>query len=335
MAKRVITTKDVGLIRQLYSEGQIALIPEFQRNAVWPKAAKAYLIDTILNDRPMPLFFFQRTRSSQSGKPVFQVVDGQQRLRAILEFIDDRFGLTESSQREFKGKRFSQLSPENRSKILDYDLTVEELSGYDLEDVKDIFVRMNRFVVKLSPQELRHAREQGAFYEFVERLGASPVWDEIGVFSSAQKNRMKAVEFGAELAILLIEGPQDKKGSVDLYYQEFRSSFPEAKEIERRLSTYLNWIKTALPDIKKSRFRRPTDLYSLVGALDLVSRSGQGLGAINIDRAGDRLRTFEMQLTKHPDKRLVANYLIAASRQTDNLAPRELRIGTLASVIAG
>lgn len=94
MGKRSTTTKDVALLHQLLQDGQLRLAPEFQRNAVWPPAAKAYLIDTILTERPMPLFFFQRGRSAQTGKPVYSVVDGQQRLRSIFEFLDDRFALT-------------------------------------------------------------------------------------------------------------------------------------------------------------------------------------------------------------------------------------------------
>jgi hypothetical protein len=84
MKNRSITTKDVGLLRQLFRESQLRLRPEFQRLSVWPKAAKAYLIDTMLNERPMPLFFMQRTMSAQSGRQLFDVIDGQQRLRAIF-----------------------------------------------------------------------------------------------------------------------------------------------------------------------------------------------------------------------------------------------------------
>lgn len=52
------TTKDIALLHQLQQDGQLKLQAEFQRNSVWPKPAKAYLIDTILNERPIPLFFF-------------------------------------------------------------------------------------------------------------------------------------------------------------------------------------------------------------------------------------------------------------------------------------
>jgi len=171
MAKRSTTTKDIGLIQQLHESSQLRLAPEFQRNAVWPRAAKAYLIDTILSERPMPLFFFQRGRSAQTGKPTYAVVDGQQRLRAIFEYMDGRYALTESKDSRWKGKRFSELGQSLQENLLNYDLTIEELTGYDEDEIRDIFVRMNRYVVKLSPQELRHAREHGSFYEFVKSSG--------------------------------------------------------------------------------------------------------------------------------------------------------------------
>src|SRR3989337_4248760 len=126
MAKRSPTTKDVALLQQLFKNGQITLASEFQRNAVWPRPAKAYLIDTILNDRPIPLLFFQRGTSAQSGLPTYMVIDGQQRLRAIFEFLEDRLRLSQSPKRApYFNKRFSDLTVEFQSRILNYDLVVE------------------------------------------------------------------------------------------------------------------------------------------------------------------------------------------------------------------
>src|SRR6266571_3668117 len=89
--KRDYTPKDVGLLYQMQQEGQLDVAPEFQRNSVWPPAAKAYLID-----RPIPPLIFLRTISPQTGRGRYSVIDGQQRLRAIFEFRDDAFALTES-----------------------------------------------------------------------------------------------------------------------------------------------------------------------------------------------------------------------------------------------
>ena len=270
MAKRSSTTKDVALLQQLHKEGQLKLAPEFQRNSVWPTAAKAYLIDTILSDRPIPMLFFQRTTSPQTGRPVYQVIDGQQRLRAVFEFLENRLRLSQTKDSRIKNDRFKDLPVELQGRILNYDFVIEEISGYSTADIEDMFVRMNRFVVRLSPQELRHAREKGAFKKFVEQVGRIGFWRTEKVFTDHQIRRMRSTEFAAELAILLIEGPQDKKAALDLYYGRYKERFTHAKTIESRLANYLRWVKRALPDLGSRRYRRPVDLYSLIGALDLI-----------------------------------------------------------------
>ncbi len=335
MGKRSTTTKDVALLRQLLKDGQLQLAPEFQRNAVWPAAAKAYLIDTILHERPMPLFFFQRGRSAQTGKPVYSVVDGQQRLRSIFEFLDDRFTLSQSKSTSLAGKTFSKLSPEMQDRILNYDLNIEELSGYDEKEVRDIFVRMNKYVVKLSPQELRHARESGAFYDFVIELSRLPFWREKNIFSKSQINRMRLSEFSAELAILLIEGPQDKKGSIDLYYGKYQKTFVEGKYIRSRLVNHLSLISSALPNLAASRFRRPVDLYSLITAIDQLASVRRHSASLKPSVCGKRLADFERDLARKDPSKLALQYLAAASRQTDNIGPRTTRTDILKTVILG
>jgi hypothetical protein len=326
MASRRTTTKDIGLLRQLYDDGQLELAAEFQRNSVWPRAAKAYLVDTILANRPIPQLFMQRYTSSQTGRPSYRVIDGQQRLRAVFEYLDGRYSLGKASGKKFEKRKFADLPERMRDQILDYDFVVEELSGYSDRDVKDLFVRMNKYVVSLSQQELRHAREEGAFYDFVERIGALDVWRDEKIFTPHQLNRMRAVEFTAELTILLIEGPQDKKSAIDLYYGKYQKSFKEGADVERRLALYLEWLQEALPDFQKSRFRKPVDLYSLIGSLSRRPIRGGRL-LLDAKECGERLRRFERSLSRKRLSDEANRYLIAASRQTDNLRPRLTRIG--------
>jgi hypothetical protein len=331
------TTKDIALLHQLQQDGQLKLQAEFQRNSIWPKSAKAYLIDTILNERPIPLFFFQRGASPQSGRPEYAVVDGQQRLRAVFEFLEDRFKLTESKDdsiaKPFGNKRYSQLPSEMQERILNYDLVVQELSGYSEDDIRDMFARMNRYVVPLSKQELRHAKQKGKFKDFVERLGAWPFWIERRVFTPKQVKRMRPAEFCADLAILLSEGPQDKKQAIDLYYVKFRESFPSGAAIQSRLNDYLHWTTTALPDLAARRFRRSSELYSLVGALDRVSKSGSRLSKVDPKAAGRALIDFETQTKKKDLHGTAATYVVAASKHTDDLGPRSARIAILESLL--
>lgn len=336
MAKRSPTTKDIALLHQLYKNGQLTLAAEFQRDAVWPRPAKAYLIDTILNDRPIPLLFFQRNTSAQTGLPTYTVIDGQQRLRAIFDFLDDRFRLTQSSRKAgYFNKRFSDLASEVQDHIRNYDLVVEELSSYADSDIRDMFVRINKYVVQLSPQEMRHAKGAGRFHDFVEKLGQLSFWKTHRVFSPKNLKRMRSVEFAAELTILLIEGPQDKKASVDLYYGQYKDKFAEAATLESRLKSYLSWVVTALPNFAATRYRKPIDLYSLIGALDRASDHGTHLSKINAASVGPRLLEFDKK-TKMPSATGdAARYVAAASRQTDNIIPRTTRIEILDRLLRG
>lgn len=323
------TTKDVALLHQLQQGGQLKLQPEFQRNSVWPKSAKAYLIDTILNERPIPLFFFQRSTSPQSGRPEYAVIDGQQRLRAIFEYLDDQFSLTESKDdseaKAFEKKKYSQLPNAMQQRILNYDIVVQELSGYSDDDIRDMFARMNRYVVPLSKQELRHAKQHGKFKEFVERIGRWPFWAKNRVFTKKQVNRMRPAEFSAELAILLSEGPQDKKRAIDLYYVRFQEKFLEGSSIENRLKEYLDWITEALPDLTRHRFRRSSELYSLIGALDRISKTGSRLSKMDAAAAREKLSEFEDKTKKKELRGEAARYVLAASKHTDDLGPRLVR----------
>lgn len=329
------TNKDVSLLQQLRSSGQLLLAPEFQRLGVWPRPAKAYLIDTILSDRPIPLLFFSKTANPQTGRSSFAVVDGQQRLRAIFEYLDDKFALPNTTQtnRLWRGRRYSQLSATHREQLLNYDLSVVELKNYSEEDIRDIFIRMNRYVVKLNASELRHAYENGAFKTLVEEIGSWGFWREKRVLTPNQIQRMRNVEFAAELVILLSEGPQDKKDSIDLYYREYADEFDSGAELSGRLRAFLDWIADALPDLSTSRWRKPVDLYALIGALDIATDEGRELPKQDPRRVGDLLIGFERRLgLKRPD-RTATLYLTAAARQTDNIQPRTTRIETLSALL--
>jgi hypothetical protein len=292
--------------------------------------SKSLPADTILNERPIPLLFFQRTSSAQSGRSTYRVIDGQQRLRAIFEFMDGRFKLSESKNHRLKDKKYTQLADWAKDQILQYDLSIQEISGYSEADIRDMFVRMNKYVVKLSPQEVRHAKERGRFAKFAERIGALPFWRHNRVFSPKQIERFRAVEFAAELAILLQEGPQDKKDAVDVYYQKYSASLPFEPDVKNRLNLYFNWIARAIPEFSKTRYRKPTDLYSLLGALDISWDDVRKAPPIG----GQKLIAFQKQIIAEATGE-AGRYFAAASRQTDNLKPRQTRIEVLVSVLRG
>jgi hypothetical protein len=328
-------SRTVASLYDLYRNGQLIVQPEFQRNSVWPKKARGYFIDTILNDRPVPLLFFQRARSPSSGKVTFYVVDGQQRLRALFDFLDDKYRLAESS-RQLNGLLYSELPTSAKKTILDYQLLIEELTGYSERETRDIFKRMNRYVVKANPQEIRHATKPGAFADFVKSLAKLGFWARHEIFTTAQVRRMKPEELCAELAILIVEGPQDKKASVDLYYDVYRDRFKEARHVRGLLLKDFRWIDQNIPELRQTFLRKPVDFYSLIGALQDIYTKTSRLPKPRPNRNAlmERIMRFDQLLRARRQDDVTATYADAASRQTDNIRPRQTRIQIIKALIA-
>lgn len=191
-------------------EKTLVLNTNFQRRNVWPQAAKTFLIDTVLRDRPMPKIYL-RTRTDVSTRRSFrEVVDGQQRLRAIYEFANGEFALDSRAQ-EFEGKRYTDLSEDDQRNYLSYQVGVEQLLNADDEDVLDVFHRLNSYGLPLNPQELRHGSYQGAFRWAV--LDASKrwsvLWERYQVVGLRARVRMVDDELMAQMFGVVLEGVVD------------------------------------------------------------------------------------------------------------------------------
>jgi hypothetical protein len=78
------------------------LQPKFQRRPSWTEQARSYLIDTILKELPVPKLFLREITNLKNKTTIREVVDGQQRLRAVLDFIEGKLVVSRNFQRIFK-----------------------------------------------------------------------------------------------------------------------------------------------------------------------------------------------------------------------------------------
>src|SRR5882724_3646324 len=69
-----------------YRDGRLELRPPFQRKPVWTDKQRSALIESILMEIPIPEVYIHVT-VADDGSEEFGVVDGQQRLRTILQFV--------------------------------------------------------------------------------------------------------------------------------------------------------------------------------------------------------------------------------------------------------
>jgi len=147
--------------------------PDFQRKHVWTdKKRKSLLIESIMLRIPIPAFYF-----FENEKGEFQIIDGQQRLMTIKEFMDGKFSLSglEYLEDDFGGKYFSDLPQKYQQRINRTQLAVNVLDSRSPQKViYDIFRRVNSGGVPLSSQEMRNAISSERIRDFLRKCRQSP-----------------------------------------------------------------------------------------------------------------------------------------------------------------
>lgn len=192
-----------------HDDGELVLNPKFQRGSVWPPQSRSYLIDSLLRGYPIPKLLLRTTVDRDSRRTIRDVVDGQQRLRTIIDFAANKFSLG-SKAVEFQGDTYADLDNDIKDRFLAYKLTCEQLINASDDDVLEVFVRINSNAVPVNEPELRNARFDNDFSDLVKSLigRLHPVW-ELGVLTNRERVRMGDQSFVAEVLGFHLYGVTD------------------------------------------------------------------------------------------------------------------------------
>jgi hypothetical protein len=257
------------------------LSPKFQRRGVWTRAAKSFLIDTILRGKPMPKVLL--TQDLIGKKNVRTVVDGQQRIRTILEFVSGGFTVLSTHNAEHAGKRFSELDEDTQGEILQYEVGVDLLYNVSLADMLDIFARINTYSVTLNTQEKLNAKYLGVFKTAAYELGFAYVTYLLdgGVLTEKGVSRMGEAQLASDLLVSLVGGVQTVK-HIEKYYRDYEKleSVPQnmldAADLYKKSMQFIGAIYTA-EDLKNTNWSRPPWFYTL---FNCVSHAQNPLGGL-------------------------------------------------------
>ncbi len=256
------------------------LHPRYQRRSVWSAGKKSYLIDTIIRGLPIPIIFLRERQTDLSSyEPMREVVDGQQRIRTLISFIDykilpdfkeerDGFLISKAHNKELARYNFNKLQDEYKRKILDYQFSVHVLpNNVDDREILEIFSRLNSTGVKLNSQELRNAEFFGEFKTSVYKQAITYLsqWRGWKIFTEDNISRMQEVELTGELYILIIDGIKARtQPSIDGYYKEYDNEFSVRYEVEKRFRSTMDDIGELFgDDIQTTIFKKKTHFYIL------------------------------------------------------------------------
>lgn len=336
--------------------GRLILSPYFQRNLVWRAKHKHDFIETILLGYPFPQIFLAKGGINlEKMEAISCVVDGQQRLNSIREFINDAWPVN--------GTEFNKLKAQEKEEFLKYEVAIIELDLDQNDDrILDIFKRLNRTFYALSTIE-RTASEYGSsefmlvakvlskeinlgdedisddlvelhrdpnvtpeFIEWATPRRSNPFQNLIldhGIFSAYEVSRMVHLQFTLNVMATAIKGIFNRNDGVKELLEEYKEDLPDKDEL------YVSLVRAAQFAIRmrlseKSVWWRKANVFSLLIVLNRHSK----------ELAGRKPTEFK-ELLENAGKELPEDYKLAAREAVNNRKERTTRDNYLEKLLFG
>lgn len=176
---RIITEQGavkLSLVKGVFNADNYQLKPKYQRRITWDSKKRSKLIESFIMNVPVPPVFIYETEFNK-----YQVMDGLQRITAIIDFYSDYYALQDLTQwSELNGRKYSELPQKIKEGIDRRQLSVITLlkeSSKTLvqeeEMKKMVFERLNTGGVTLEDQEIRNALYSGPFNDLCIELSSN------------------------------------------------------------------------------------------------------------------------------------------------------------------
>ena len=337
------------------SKKQLILSPDFQRGSVWTPSAKMYLIDTILSDFPIPQIYFRTKIDPITQTTVREVVDGQQRLRSILEFAANEYRLTSKAPKH-KGKNYNDLELEDKEQFLSYKISVVQLLNATNADVLEVFARLNSYSVKVTPPELRHAKysEPVKWAIYYATKDWTLLWAEYAIVNVRDSVRLRNTSVIAEMFMIIDHGFNDGgEIAIDKYYRDQKNQTDDHfSEIRKNVDLVIEEIlKNTKNDFLNTTFYDAPNFLTLFATVaflhgfvptsrttdEIENKRGAG---INWEIARNELAELAQAFDNDIDQPTPSNqsrfatFISATKSTTHRISSRKIRLQTLVNILS-
>lgn len=355
MTKYQVRSRELIDIVNEIKNKRLIMSPYFQRNLVWRQLHKVDFIKTILLGYPFPQIFIARgSIDLETMSTTSCIVDGQQRMNAIHEYLKNSF--------KVDNRFFSELDPKEKEAFLKYQIPIIDLD-IDNEDpeIIEIFQRLNRTFYALSGIEklsteyaaseymllakfltkefkLNNTEEEdylplqidpnipNSFIQwasdkkikFIDKL----LIDE-GIFTTYELTRQVHLTFTLNLMSTYISDFYNRNDFINRHLEEFAETFPRKDEVFEILELASNkYIKLKLK--KKSYWYNKANAFSI---MCLFTKNWEQIKDLDEKDIKQKLEAFEQQAP--PD------YQIASKEGVNNKQERLVRNKHLVTLILG
>lgn len=240
--KQIIGTPSTQKISYLYSKltsepPSLILQPSFQRRLVWSDNHKEKFIETLLLGFPSPEIYIAQTGIDVETITSQEViVDGQQRLSTIIEYI------MESEDSNVFGNivtKYKKLSKEQKEKFLNYNIIVRDLGDIGTDQIREIFSRINSTSYALKAIEINNALYDGEFINTAHELMEENNIKDLPFLSETSISRMEDLNYILLLmATIINNGYFALSTKIEDYIYDYNNNFNDKDKIKT------NFVKT-------------------------------------------------------------------------------------------
>ena len=343
--------KKISEIIGMRKRGELVVDYSYQRRAVWGEKDWIRLVETILLNLVVPsVYFWNSETDPETGKAILHIVDGQQRITAIQNFVNGEFKLKgnylleEESKQRFGNKYFSDLSPDEKKDFWDYKLSVIEIArDVKIDDVKNMFKRLNLTDYNLNNQERRNVIS-GEFAALARELAENEFWSKEGkeLFRANVVKRMQDVEFCASLILLYKRGIIDQQTDKALNdaYRDYESNYDDADKDRNAVLKAMELVDKFICDKTLPFLRRTSQLYTLFSVVFYIMSKNKTISDKEVKKfyafvdIYDKFKneenvTLDLSLEERNLYDLFKKYKQASSEGTRKLINRMVRFDVL------
>jgi len=262
---------DITTIKNRVEAGYIKLDPSYQRRYRWDEETASRLIESLILNIPIPIIYLSQDvdldeEAAELG-PVYSVIDGQQRLTTIVDFLKNDLQLIGLSiLKELDGMRYNDLPPFLKRRLQDRTVGCLRIDSTLDADVKfDIFERLNTGSVQLTAQEIRNATYRGDFNELIKRLARNADFRANVNLSDDRESKM----FDVELVLRYFSMVNKRY----LNYQPLLKDF-----LNGQMKTFSTLSKSQLDKMEEQFARDMKDIRSFFGPNPFAKLRGSSEG---------------------------------------------------------
>ena len=269
-------TMKITQIYNGFNDESYIVDPSYQRRKVWGLQDNVRLIETILLDLVIPeIFMWDYETDPNTGKTITHIVDGQQRINAIFEYISGNFKLQKKYLLDdgiiskYADKFFAELDDESKKTIWSYEMSIVNLDkNFSIDEVRNMFYRLNLTDYSLNEQEKRKSLAS-AFGQKAEELANEDFWQNYKVFSPSDIRRMRDVEYSSSIILLAREGivDQTKSDRLDQIYKDYSEEYKDADDDLNKIHDAMDLIKKLTKGKTNGFVNKKTQMYSLFSVM--------------------------------------------------------------------